>query len=288
MNFTKEPSVFRSVAAEHDILRSIEWQGLNYVVGNEANKRSRYCTSITNVGDLLNYYELILKWYERKFDVKFAAVTLPYSLYIDSSGIVEELQERLKVEAIVGQGLAAFDYLKATNNADDKTTLIIDGGFNTINIIVVEGNEVAYYETYFNQVGTRDLIEKYFKPLIRKKIPDVSTNPIRLDELLKKGYTDFNFKRISFTEEKREAIERYIFDIFKQVKSGLSTELIDFEQVAIVGGLAYYISPNVLETSKTLIIPSEHSEYLNVLGASLAVNYKPAMDLGFGYTKIIK
>ena len=289
MQFSKEPTVFRCAASEHDDQYALDWNELEYLVGDDAYKRSRYCSSISNVEDLLYYYELFIKWYERKFNTKFYAITLPYSVFANATDLIEELKARLGVETIVGQGLAALEYLVATNNAEEgKTTLLIDGGFNTINILIVKGNEVTYSETYYNQVGTRDLIENYFKPLVRKRIPDISANPLRLDEVLRNAYTDFNFERIGFEEEKTEAVSRYISDVFRQIKSGMSTELIDFEQVAIVGGLAYYISPTLIETSKSLIIPSEHSEFLNVLGASLSTGYKPALDLGFGYAKVVK
>ncbi len=287
MQFSKEPSVIRSAMSEHELKKSIEWKSYHYLVGDDANKRSRYCSSIYNVDDLLSYYELFVKWYERKFDVKFSAITLPYSVY-ESSERVERLMDRLKVDTVVGQGAAALEYLKKTSNADDRTTLLIDGGFNTINVEIIEGSEVVYYETYYNQFGTRDLIEKYFKSLVRHKIPDISPNAIRLDEVLKNGYADFNFQRVYFEKEKEEAIERYIADVFRQIKNGITNELMDFEQVVIVGGLAYYMSPEQIETSKALVIPAEHAEYLNVLGASLKTGYKPALDLGFGYAKYIK
>jgi hypothetical protein len=287
MQFSKEPSVIRSVSSDNEIKRAIGWNDFHYLVGNEANKRNRYCTSIHNVGDLLNYYELFLKWYEQKYEIKFDAITLPYSVY-DSKEIVDKLMTRLKLEVVVGQGITAFEYLKNTNNVDNKTTLLIDGGFNTVNVEIIEGDEVLYYETYFNQVGVRDLIEKYFKPLVRNKIPDISHNSIRLDEVLKNGYADFNFERVSFANEKKEAVGRYVNEVFRQIKSGISNELMDFDQVVIVGGLAYYVSPDIIETSKTLIIPSEYAEYLNVLGASMHAGYTPALDLGFGYTKYIK
>lgn len=286
MQFSKEPTVLRSVSSHNEMKKAIGWNDSHYLVGNDAHRRSRYCTGIYNVDDLLNCYELFLSWYERKYEVKFDAITLPYSVY-DSDGIADKLAKKLKVETVVGQGVSAYEYLVKTNHLENKTTLLIDGGFNSINVEIIKGGEVVYYETYYNQVGVRDLIEKYFKPLVRNKIPDVSHNPIRLDEVLKNGYADYNFERIYFTDEKKEAVDRYVKEVFRQIKSGISNELMDFEQVAIVGGLAYFVSSDMIETSKTLVIPAEHPEYLNVLGASMHAGFKPALDLGFGYTKYI-
>ncbi|MBM4340050.1 MAG: hypothetical protein FJ110_10925 [Deltaproteobacteria bacterium] len=286
MQFSKEPTVIRSVSTHNEIKRAIGWNESHYLVGNDANKRSRYCTGIYNVDDLLNYYELFLRWYERKYEVKFDAITLPYSVY-DSDGIAEKLAKKLSVETVVGQGVSALEYLIKTNNAENKTTLLIDGGFNSVNVEIIKGDEVVYYETYYNQVGVRDLIEKYFRPLVRNRIPDVSHNSIRLDEVLKNGYVDYNFERIYFEDEKKQAIDRYIREVFRQIKSGISNELMDFDQAIIVGGLAYFVSPDMIETSKTLVIPAEYPEYLNVLGASMHAGFKPALDLGFGYTKYI-
>lgn len=287
MQFSKEPSVIRSVSSEEEIKGALGWNDYHYLLGNQANKRNRYCTSLDNLNDLLNYYELFIRWYEKKCDVKFEAITLPYSVY-DSKELVDKLMIKLKMDVVVGQGITAFEYLKNTSNVANKTTLLIDGGFNTVNVEIIEGDEVLYYETYFNQVGVRDLIEKYFKPIVRNKIPDISHNSIRLDEVLKNGYADFNFERVYFTNEKKEAVGRYVREVFRQIKSGISNELMDFDQVVIVGGLAYYVSSDIIETSKTLIIPAKYAEYLNVLGASMHAGYKPAMDLGFGYTKYIK
>lgn len=286
MQFSKEPTVIRSVSSHNEMKRAIGWNDSHYLVGNDANRRTRYCTSIYNVDDLLNYYELFLSWYEKKYEVKFDAITLPYSVY-DSDGIAEKLTKKLKVETVVGQGISAFEYLVKTNNVQNKTTLLIDGGFNSVNVEIIKGDEVVYYETYYNQVGVRDLIEKYFRPIVRNKIPDISHNSIRLDEVLKNGYADYNFERIHFEDEKREAIDRYVGEVFRQIKSGISNELMDFDQIIIVGGLAYFVTSDMIETSKTLVIPTEHPEYLNVLGASMHAGFKPALDLGFGYTKYI-
>ena len=286
MQFSKEPTVIRSVSSDNEMKRAIGWNDYHFLVGNDANKRSRYCTGIYNVDDLLNYYELFLKWYEKKYGVKFDAITLPYSVY-DSSEAVDKLTKKLNVETVVGQGISAFEYLVKTNNVENKTTLLIDGGFNSINIEIIKDEEVVYYETYYNQVGVRDLIEKYFRPIVRNKIPDISHNSNRLDEVLKNGYADYNFERVDFTAEKKEAINRYVREVFRQIKSGISNELMDFEQVIIVGGLAYFVTSDMIETSKTLIIPAEYPEYLNVLGASMRAGFKPALDLGFGYTKYI-
>lgn len=286
MQFSKEPTVIRSASSHSEMKRAIGWNDSHFLVGNDANRRSRYCTGIYNVDDLLNYYELFLRWYEMKYEVKFDTITLPYSVY-DSDGIAEKLIKKLKVEAVVGQGISAFEYLVKTNHVENKTTLLIDGGFNSVNVEIIKDDEVVYYETYYNQVGVRDLIEKYFRPVVRNKIPDISNNYNRLDEVLKNGYADYNFERVSFAEEKREAVDRYVREVFRQIKSGISNELMDFEQVVIVGGLAYFVTSDIIETSKTLIIPTEHPEYLNVLGASMHAGFKPALDLGFGYTKYI-
>lgn len=286
MQFSKEPTVLRSVSSHNEMKRAIGWNDSHYLIGNDAHKRSRYCTGIYNVDDLLNCYELFLRWYEKKYEVKFDAITLPYSVY-DSDGIAEKLIKKLKVETVVGQGISAFEYLVKTNNVENITTLLIDGGFNSVNVEIIKGGEVVYYETYYNQVGVRDLIEKYFRPIVRNKIPDISHNSIRLDEVLRNGYADYNFERIHFEDEKREAVDRYIREVFRQIKSGISNELMDFDQVIIVGGLAYFVTSEMIETSKTLIIPTEHPEYLNVLGASMHAGFKPAFDLGFGYTKYI-
>jgi hypothetical protein len=286
MQFSKEPTVIRSVSSDNEMKKAIGWNDYHFLVGNDANKRSRYCTSIYNLDDLLSYYELFLKWYEKKYGVKFDAITLPYSVY-DSKEIVEKLANKLGVETVVGQGISAFEYLVKTNNVENKTTLLIDGGFNTVNVEIIKDEEVVYYETYYNQVGVRDLIEKYFRPLVRSKIPDISNNSNRLDEVLKNGYADYNFERIDFSAEKKEAIDRYVSEVFRQIKSGISNELMDFEQVVIVGGLAYYVTADMIDTTKTMIIPTEHPEYLKVLGASMHAGFKPALDLGFGYTKYI-
>ena len=170
MQFSKEPTVIRSVSSDNEMKRAIGWNDYHFLVGNDANKRSRYCTGIYNVDELLNYYELFLKWYEKKYAVKFDAITLPYSVY-DSGEVVEKLTKKLNVDTVVGQGISAFEYLVKTNNVENKTTLLIDGGFNSINIEIIKEGEVIYYETYYNQVGVRDLIEKYFRPIVRNKIP---------------------------------------------------------------------------------------------------------------------
>lgn len=285
MNLVKEPTVIRKVISQEK--GSMEWRGNHYLVGNAAYVgSSRHSTHIRTINDLTKYYQLIVKWYEEKYSIKFSAITIPYSVLADAPKIVQQLKKDCDVQNVVGQGLSAFLYLRKFNVVGEMMTLVLDGGFNTVNLLFTDGNDPIFRKTYYNSLGVRDLIEKYFEPLLRTKLPDVSSNPIRLDEALRKGYIDHGAERISLQNEKAKATKNYLDDFYDNIIEDVIRESIDYTQIVIVGGLAYFLTKALLQTKKKVVIPEDNPEFLNVQGASIVTRHEPAIDVGFGATKI--
>lgn len=286
MRMRKEPSVYREVTKTSEVFRALKWHGKHYLIGDVAYEQPRYCKYLGDVMDLIKYYDLFVKWYSRKYTAKFAAITIPYSVFIEQLDLIQQVKKECGVQHVVGQGLSAFLYLRKRGIVDQTMTLILDGGFNTNNLVITESDSPVFTRTYYNILGIRDLIEKYFEPLVRKKIPDVSSNLLRLDEALRKGFIDMGHKRVSLMKEKKIATSQYLDDLYEIVNKDLSREAIDYQQILIIGGLVHFIDKDLFETEKKLIVPTTNPEFANVAGAYMLAEKNYAIDVGFGYTKM--
>ena len=186
------------------------------------------------------------------------------------------------------QGIAGLQHLLEKGEVGLSSTLLIDGGFNTVNIAVVnEELGVDYYKTFTDEIGVRNLIEDFFAEELRLKYPSVSTNLVVLKEIFLKGVVDTGLKVEDVRVEKERALSRFLSKFFNKVLGELKRAGIDYNQIVFIGGISYYLSEGDFETNKRLFIPKEGGEFLNVLGL-LDYNERAdfALDLGFGDAKV--
>lgn len=290
MQVFKVPSAFqRTEDKTHP--NCVEYRGENFIVGNVTSS-SLYPITISH---LIEYYPVVLRFVSKKFSVSSASISLPASVFFEmrKSGQLNSEIDKIKTysgyENLIAlpQGIMALEKIVSDGKMRNGKTLVIDGGFNTINIAICDENyEIRYSKTYFNQFGIRDLIDKYFVPKINSATSgELTSSLVALKEIFLKGFVIKGFEKLDFSQEKKAAIQTFINDMLKVISADLSREMLEIEQVTIIGGLSYYVSSDNIKIDLPLYIPEKDGEFLNVLGMNLTTSL-PSIDFGFGDIKI--
>jgi hypothetical protein len=284
----KVPSAFRILTGvEANRPETLEFEGQKWIVG-EVKKDSIYPIGLK---DLVNFYPLVVKYVQKVsgIDFKEAGVSLPTETWFletttGKENVIKQIKERIEKETgvkvkIFPQGVIALKSLK--NLKRGERTLVIDGGFNTVNLAVVdEKGYITFVKTFYNEFGIRDLLERFFRPELLTKYPSATQNLQFLKQVFLQGYLDIGFEEINLMEEKQRAVRNYISALFERIKSELERAGEYFKQFAIVGGLCHYLPPKI-QTSKHYVIGDEFS---TVRGMAIAMPI--AIDFGFGDIKI--
>ncbi|GEM_PF-1515946 len=292
----KFPSGFERVVGKKE--EAVECCGRRWIAGID-KADAEYPEGLT---DLIAYYPIVVKWVEKHYtDLgDTIGVSLPTEIVFREMETgewrkVKELSERIKKYTgkkvvVFPQGVIALEWIfSAGYLKPGHSTLVIDGGFNTVNLALVDRKgKVTFVKTISNELGIRDLLEKYFRPLLAEKIGgEVSANLLKLKRVFLDGFVDMGFERISVKGEKREALESYIDALFTKIKGELARKGETFEQFTIVGGLSYYIDE--IRTNKEYFLPKEGGEFLTVKGMWRALKRQDgsvAIDFGFGDVKV--
>ncbi len=285
----KLPSSFeRLIGAKTNLKNAVDYKGYKWLVG-EVSRNSEYPV---NLEDLLFYYPLVVKSLNLKDEI--IAVSLPAETYfedkISGGEIITNIslniyEETKKSVLVLPQGAIASYYIFNKGFLEPDTTLVIDGGFNTVNIVIVnrEG-EIQYSKTYYNEFGIRDLIENYFKPELKRKYPETTSNLMRLKEIFLNETIDAGLKVINISGEKNIALQTFIERLFNRILKDIERAGLSFKQFTIIGGLSYYVPE--IDTNKPYYIPEKNGEFYTVLGMNLYTG-KPSIDFGFGDIKIV-
>jgi len=286
----KIASAFRLLSGvEENRPEAVEFEGDKWVVG-EVKKDSIYPLGLS---DLVRFYPLVVKWVlQREIGKKVdkIGVSLPTETWwkeisTKQEKVIKEIKERIEKEtgvkvSVYPQGVVALNSLEGLKKGEK--TLIIDGGFNTVNLAVVdEKGYLTFVKTIYNEFGIRDLLENYFRPEIEKIYPQVSTNLQYLKEIFLEGQLDLGFEEVSLQKEKQKAVRKFIEKLFERIKGELERAGERFKQFAIVGGLTHYL-PQKINTTKRYIIGDEFS---TVKGIAKSVKGL-GIDFGFGDIKI--
>jgi len=292
----KFPSGFERVVGKKE--EAVECCGRRWIAGIDKSD-AEYPEGLT---DLISYYPIVVKWIE-KYYTKLGdtvGVSLPTEIVFREIETgewkkVKELSERIKTHTgkkvvVFPQGVIALEWIFSEGLLKPgRSTLVIDGGFNTVNLALVDKNgKVTFYKTISNELGIRDLLEKYFRPLLAEKIGgEISANLLKLKRVFLDGFVDMGFERINVKGEKKEALESYMDALFTKIKGELTRKGETFEQFTIVGGLSYYIDE--IRTNKEYFLPKEGGEFLTVKGMWKALKRQGgsvAIDFGFGDVKV--
>ncbi len=284
----KVPSAFeRLLGARANLPEAIEFEGYKWLVG----KPSKQAEYPVNLQDLVRFYPLVVKFVNPKSEE--VAVSLPAETYFEDklSGemLISQIKERIKTETgkdaiVLPQGVIALQEIYAQGHLSPDKTLVIDGGFNTVNVAIVDENgEILYTKTYYNEFGIRDLLENYFKPELKRKYPEITSNLQRLKEVFLQEQIDAGLQVIDITNEKKVALQSFIEGMFSRIVKDIERAGESFKQFAIVGGLSYYVPE--IETNKPHFIPRKDGEFYTVMGMNRYTGL-PSIDFGFGDIKI--
>lgn len=284
----KVPSAFeRLLGARANLPEAVEFEGYRWLVG-KPSKQSEYPV---NLQDLIRLYPLVVLYSGVKDDA--VALSLPAETYFEdklSGGhIAKQIADRVeqhtgKSAVILPQGVIALQYIYSENHLKPDKTLVIDGGFNTVNVAVVDSSgEILFVKTYYNEFGIRDLLENYFKQELKRKYPEITSNLQRLKEVFLQEEIDAGLTVIDIKNEKSIALRTFITTMFDRVVKDIERAGESFRQFVIVGGLSYYVPE--IRTNKPHYIPSKNGEFLTVLGMKRYSGI-PSIDFGFGDIKI--
>ncbi|HEM56161.1 MAG TPA: hypothetical protein ENO30_05295 [Thermodesulfobium narugense] len=284
------------------------------IVGPTANTEGVYFegfywkNAITGTGgfyprtleDLVKYYPLAIKIVEREIgDLdKAVSISLPTQTFVSDYKSGGKLIDRLKLDIkketgkdieVLPQGLIALEEIYAQGHLKKSGfTMVIDGGFNTVNVALVdEEDNVIYVKSYYDEFGIRNLLENFFAPLLSNRFPDITLNLQFLKRAFLKKHIDIELNRISIEEEVNLSIQGFIPYLFEAIKGDLRRLRLDFDQFAIIGGLSYYIPASSIETNKPFFIPEKEGEFYTVKGMNRATDLN-SIDFGFGDIKILK
>jgi len=302
--FTKFPTVHRE-ALFHEEREAVPFDGEKWVVGEKALSHQRGCYYIRDVEELVTFYPLYLLAVKKMLGIEGnripAVISLPLDVYVAEKKKREEGKENL-LERLRGycssygfdvdvkpQGVAGLQHLISIGRIGVAPTLLVDGGFNTVNVAVVDGElNVVFYKTFPDEIGVRNLVEDFFADELKKRFSSITTNLVVLKEVFLSGVVDTGLKRIDVRPEKEKALHRFIQKFFRKVLGEVRRAGASYEQIVFIGGISYYLSPDDFETDKKLFIPKEGAEFCNVLGLFDLAENSPvlAVDLGFGDCKV--
>lgn len=260
-------------------VKGVEFEGLRWEVG----KGEEYPLTLH---DLIYFYPLVVK----HFGHESLAVSLPVETYLKSPELRSLLADRIYKHAgaraeVYPQGVISLKHLYGENLVPyDEKVLVIDGGFNTVNLSVVKDGEVLYVKTFYNELGVRDLLDKYFREELLRRFPEVAANLQKLQEVFLAGVLDIGFYQYDLSEVKRIATEVYLNELFNRIKGELTRVGESFTFFVVVGGLSYLLKGIEIETNKGNYIPEENGEFLTALGMHYDSGL-PAVDFGFGQIK---
>lgn len=295
----KFPTVFRE-AKPHERRFSVEWEGEEWVVGERALSHKRGCYYIRTVDELVRYYPLFVREVERRLGKTFdrVVVSLPLDVYVSErtkmdlgkTNLITTLERSFegKIAGVGPQGIAGLQALLEKGEVEPKSTLLIDGGFNTVNTAVLDDDlNVLTYKTFTDEIGIRNLIEDFFvEELIKSGFSGISTNLVVLKEIFLSGKIDTGLEVVDITPEKERALQRFLQRFFRKITGEIKRAGTDYDQIVILGGLSYYLAPDLIETTKDLYIAKEGAEFLNVEGLPAWFETPLAVDLGFGDCKV--
>jgi hypothetical protein len=303
LNIKREVKMERKIASAFKRLTGVEaerpeavaYDGKKWIIGEEG-KDCEYPLGIT---DLEYYYPLVAKWIfthevehpkEKKIVISLPTETWWKEASTGKFELIKRLKEKIKTETgadvdVLPQGLSAIPALKGLEKG--KRTLVIDGGFNTINIgLIDERGKPIFVRSWYNEFGIRDFLENYFRPKLAKKFPAVSSNLQLLKQVFLTGKVDMGFEEVSVMGEKREAMKEFLEALFGKIKSELERQSLTFSQFAIVGGIAHYIDG--VKTNKKYAMGDEFSTVvgMRIIGQKRFGKDVVAVDFGFGDIKV--
>jgi len=276
----------------------IVYQGVSWAIGKTTGTNIEF---LFDMKDLINYAPLYIKHIfpdtkDRKIAISIPAETYYAAQMREDGGLVAQMINSIKSEIpdiadvkVFPQGVVALNYLVKSKNVDvnNGNMLIIDGGFNTVNSSVVQPDGTGLYtETYYNEIGVNNLLTDFFRKELMVKYAETTSNPQMLKKAFLEERFDAGFTSFDITNEKKRAVEAFVTKLITRITNDLRKKNVSFDQFTFVGGLSYYITKEIIETTKPFYVPETGGEFLTLLGmAEVAGDEYDLLDLGFGDAK---
>ncbi len=305
----KFPTVYRiSKLSETREGETVKVDDTNFVVGEKAVEGG---IPVRDVNTLITSYPILVKEAFRRLGKKEekVGVSLPVEvLWRDTKKegkpLTTQLQNLVREKAgvkevkVLPQGTAGFLWAIKNKQLGRKPTVVIDGGFNTINISLIEPKEQGGFRLVFGvslmDSGVRKLINQYFSDALREKYPDIPSDEQILNSLFIRGKMRIGGKLINAVEERELAKKSYLSAFLPKVESALASASLsaDYEQILVIGGISHYIDKQSIEQTAfaegcSVYVAEKDGEFYNALGMLAMMGMSGiAVDGGFGHTKV--
>jgi len=207
--------------------------GIEYVVGEDA-KYERQKITISDINDLIAYFNVFKKYALQKADIKEDGVQIVTGLppiHKDKAGKLEK-----QGVIVTPQGFGI--YLDVKDKVKSNEMLILDIGFNTVDYILVS-NGVKKKGNTLEKQGVERMVEMFRSQI---DISFVKQFPLqRIMEIFEKGYVSLEGEHIDLSHLKKRATDEYNEILKTRLKSEIGNLLDEIESIVLAGGGAYYI-----------------------------------------------
>lgn len=178
---------------------------------------------------------------------------------------VQELQVRFYPQ---GLGVLADYRLSeegSVNRQTDEDLLIIDIGFNTVDVVVAEQGKIIK--------GDSETLERYGVAKIALALTKEVKSQMQIDlseqeakDVLCRGKIRLYGAERDLTELIREAAENYADWLMQEVRSKWVARIQRAERIIVAGGGAYYLKDHIPAEYRSITDIPDHPEYANARG----------------------
>ena len=170
--------------------------------------------------------------------------------------------------SVTPQGLGAFRTLEQRKEVVDNDILLVDGGFNTVDVLFVYDKEAQT-----GRISSDNSFEKLGVIRIAQKLKEIIKRDYGIDKNIKEAQFILNDRKFKHRGEMFDLSERidglideYTAELMNEINVRYGSDIDKLDSVYIVGGVAYLINPNIQGYPKGFIKTFKDSEYLNAIG----------------------
>jgi plasmid segregation protein ParM len=249
---------------------AVLYNGDYYHTGEKALKETSLIPSRT-FDFLLKYSPLLIHSIIEKENIKPDKILTNLSM-----AEYRENKEQLKKvcsKFIVNDEIYEFDVevypqglgILVNEKDEPKDTIIVDIGFNTIDVLFIEGGEIAPYSSGFTDMGIC-MLANAVSDNIRKRFSGLYISELESNDILINGYFTFMRKKYDISDFIHSEKVNYTNTVLNHIftKSEIKNKIRNAGRFIIAGGGAYYLDKEIIEGYEAVI--PDRPEYANVLG----------------------
>lgn len=252
----------------------LEFEGQKYLVGDSA---TRDALTTKDFSFLLKYAPLLL--YKAFIDGKLNLnneISLITGLSLLNWNQKKDFAERIsdfvinknhinKLNiSVVPQGKGIFiKCLKEDKELNSKLVIIVDIGYNTLDVIPFDNGKPLASEAWATNQGM-NLVINEIRTLINKKY-GVSFNETKVNQIIQKKLFVIEGEKIFLDTIIDEEFMKYQGIVFNELQTRNADLFKSAEKVIIAGGGGYAFNPKLFK-QKSIILANDELEYCNVQG----------------------